>query len=1032
MATFGTNTSNTSAFGLNGAGMLGTLLTMPATGGLVQKVRAATQGVVENGVSQVRCAIYSASGTSIGTLLGTSLPVTVVSESTSGQLEFTFTTPINITGGQTFWAVIQYNAGRISFIRNTTVSTRLRFMLTSYGANPPNTWTGTLQSDAGLALLVTYQVPVTNTSPPVLSGDLTVGSTVSVTNGSWSPTQSSFNYAFIFQNTADPQLATSFGQIITDQASITIPTEIEDLMAGGAMMPTAGLYITAAVEPVGGFASATSNTIGPITAGSVAPVATTPPSISGTPALGQTLTAIPAVWNLGGSPLVSNGLEWLIDGVVSGRTGPSFYVGHPEMLLSEITVRETVTTNGGTTASTSAPVTVSTAVHQVFHGALAASPSTAAGWTNSDRVKSLDGSSATFTNTYSPSEFASFPLTLGFDLSAWDLPAGCAVEGIEVRIVRSASAANAVRDNSILLTIPGAASSELAQVGNWPTASTEIVYGGPTDLLGFDPLDLVSGDGLYFSLVMSAMTAANATANLDSVSLTLFYEMPVLNGEGWPTNIVPPTLVGTPEIGQSVTVTSVGEYDPEPLPIWYYKWLYLDGSNPNTAEIVGFDYGPSGPTYEVPTTAIAYPDGGVEVPTAGLYLVAALINHEQPAEEASLSNVIGPVFNAVQNAIAQAGATQVLSVVGYVGSVKAQAKATASAVQNLSLSGHAGIARAGAKASAAAKAALSITGYAGSVKAGARASAGSTQVLSLSGLAGSVKASAQAPAGATTSVALTGLQGVVKASAKATASLTQNLVITGYQGSASTAGNVKATAGPAQNLTIIGLQGSVRADAKATADPMQGLSITGHQGSASAGVSTTAQAGATSISINGFAGAVRAGARAVGQDAHVITVTGHAGGVKADARAMIPANDEITITGHPGLVRADAKATAGPTQDLTITGHQGSASTAGNVKAQAGPTQSLALTGHQGSVAADVRVMSAANDEITVVGLPGIVRADVRVIGGPIQVLLLTGYPGDVRISTGRPTLTKSKTYTVPRDQSVHRVGRDVAIFKAA
>ncbi|RWR08132.1 SGNH/GDSL hydrolase family protein [Paenirhodobacter populi] len=83
-----------------------------------------------------------------------------------------------------------------------------------------------------------------------------------------------------------------------------------------------------------------------------APVNTTPPAISGTPAVGQTLTATEGTWS--GAPVIA--LQWLRDGVaIAGASGLSYPLTAADA-GANISVRASATNAGGAATATSAAV----------------------------------------------------------------------------------------------------------------------------------------------------------------------------------------------------------------------------------------------------------------------------------------------------------------------------------------------------------------------------------------------------------------------------------------------------------------------------------------------------------------------------------------------------------------------------------------------------------------------------------------------------------------------------------------------------
>jgi hypothetical protein len=175
-----------------------------------------------------------------------------------------------------------------------------------------------------------------NVSLPALSGTPNVGQQLSCSQGAWdgSPT---------------PTFAYQWKRGATDIGT-NAPTYT--LVAGDA-----GQSITCQVTAtnIAGSASATSNAV----TGRSTPANTALPTISGTPEVGQTLTAAPGTWT--GSPAPSYGYQWLLGvAAIPGATAATYLVP-PEDETFEVSVRVTGTNAAGSASATSAPVTIAAA-----------------------------------------------------------------------------------------------------------------------------------------------------------------------------------------------------------------------------------------------------------------------------------------------------------------------------------------------------------------------------------------------------------------------------------------------------------------------------------------------------------------------------------------------------------------------------------------------------------------------------------------------------------------------------------------------
>ncbi|MEA5119321.1 MAG: hypothetical protein VB036_17125, partial [Propionicimonas sp.] len=147
--------------------------------------------------------------------------------------------------------------------------------------------------------------PVLTAATPTVSGKAQVGQKLTAVAGSWGPAPVSLAYQWL-RNGKEITTATASSYVLT----------------------AADLGARIAVEVTGskaGYPSVTkaSATTAAVTA-AAAPVAKVKPSISGTPAVGKTLTAKPGSWSLAG---LTFSYQWLRDGkAISGATKPGYTV----------------------------------------------------------------------------------------------------------------------------------------------------------------------------------------------------------------------------------------------------------------------------------------------------------------------------------------------------------------------------------------------------------------------------------------------------------------------------------------------------------------------------------------------------------------------------------------------------------------------------------------------------------------------------------------------------------------------------------
>jgi len=204
----------------------------------------------------------------------------------------------------------------------------------------------------GIGQAASRAVPA-NTAVPVVSGTAQVGSTLTTDNGTWSNTPTSFAYAW--------SRCDSAGNNCNPVAGATAQSYLVQAADAGAT-----LRVTVTATNADGSASAASAAtavVPAVVAG--APANTALPAISGSAAVGSTLTASTGTWS--GSP-TSFAYAWsrcdqLGNGcaVVTGATAQTYVVQQVDVGTT-IRVTVTATNASGSTPSTSAQTAVVPAV----------------------------------------------------------------------------------------------------------------------------------------------------------------------------------------------------------------------------------------------------------------------------------------------------------------------------------------------------------------------------------------------------------------------------------------------------------------------------------------------------------------------------------------------------------------------------------------------------------------------------------------------------------------------------------------------
>ena len=215
----------------------------------------------------------------------------------------------------------------------------------------PRTAAGLAGVVAGLLFVAAAQAasaaaPV-NTAPPTIGGTPTVGQTLTASNGTWSDNPTSYAYQWLRCNGGG-----------NNCASVANGTQQTYTLVGADAGHTMRVRVTA--TNADGSASAQSQqtaAVSPATS-SAAPNNTSPPTISGTPRVGQQLTAAPGSWS--GSP-TSYGYQWqrcnldvLLCSDVVGATGTTYGVRLADLGF-RIRVVVTAKNAKGTGTAASAP-----------------------------------------------------------------------------------------------------------------------------------------------------------------------------------------------------------------------------------------------------------------------------------------------------------------------------------------------------------------------------------------------------------------------------------------------------------------------------------------------------------------------------------------------------------------------------------------------------------------------------------------------------------------------------------------------------
>lgn len=194
--------------------------------------------------------------------------------------------------------------------------------LTVTANSPAGTASATSEPTAAVTAAL---APPANTSAPTITGTPTVGQVLSSTEGTWT-------------GNPTPTYARQWRRGASNIAGATGATYT---LVAADIGQTITCVVTATNSE--GSDTATSNTIGPVAG--IAPSFTADPVLSGTPAVGETLTVTNGT--AGGNPPATFARSWLRDGaVIAGATGTTRVLTEDDV-DAQISVRVTATNSAG-------------------------------------------------------------------------------------------------------------------------------------------------------------------------------------------------------------------------------------------------------------------------------------------------------------------------------------------------------------------------------------------------------------------------------------------------------------------------------------------------------------------------------------------------------------------------------------------------------------------------------------------------------------------------------------------------------------
>ena len=478
--------------------------------------------------------------------------------------------------------------------------------------------TNTPNQTNGFAVSERVAIPV-NTVVPTITGSAQVEQTLTASQGTWTNTPTSYTYQWSSSAGGAISGATASTYVpVTGDIGNTLTVSVVATNAGGSSAP------------------ATSAATGAVAAAGSVPVNTVLPAISGTPQVGQTLTATNGTWT--NSP-TSFTYQWNRAGsAISGATA-SAYVPVSADVGNILTISVTATNGfGSSTPATSAAT--SAAIDMIP--------------TNSS-VPTISGTAqvgqtltaTTGTWTHNPTSFtyqwnrAGTPIG-GATVSTYVPVAADVGNTLTVSVVATnsggssssatSSATSSVIDiiptNSAVPTISGTAQvgqTLTATTGTWTHNPTSFAYqwkragtaiGGATAST-YVPVAADVGNTLTVSVVATNSGGSSSPATSAATSAVIDIS---------PTNSAVPTISGTAQVGQTLTATT-GTWTHNPTS-FTYQWnragtaiggarasTYVpvtgDAGNTLTVSVVATNAGGSSPpATSAATGAVTAPAGG--------------------------------------------------------------------------------------------------------------------------------------------------------------------------------------------------------------------------------------------------------------------------------------------------------------------------------------------------------------------------------------------------------------------------------------
>jgi hypothetical protein len=299
--------------------------------------------------------IYADSSGAPGALLGVSEQLAFQSTNAAGWYDLNFSSPLKLGAGNYWIGIITGASSKVAGFRFDAVTSARDYNANTYASGPTSPFGSPTVDPEQMSLYATYTPPVpisppANSAPPTITGSAQQGQTLTEHHGTWTNEPTAYKYQWLqcdslgascvaIKEAANPTYVPVSGDV-----GHTVAVEETASNAGGPGTPASSAASAKVVAS--------------------APVNSAPPTITGTPQQGQTLTEHHGTWT--NEPTAFN-YQWLqCDGSGKGcvpikeATNPT-YVPVPGDVGHAIAVEEIASNEGGPGAPATSSATAAVA-----------------------------------------------------------------------------------------------------------------------------------------------------------------------------------------------------------------------------------------------------------------------------------------------------------------------------------------------------------------------------------------------------------------------------------------------------------------------------------------------------------------------------------------------------------------------------------------------------------------------------------------------------------------------------------------------